>query len=80
LIPEGPIVGSTVPKSKPEGEQAQELRLRLDRFAWQAIGEESHRLGVPVEELARFSVLYYLADLDSGRIARRIPPPSRSRA
>jgi hypothetical protein len=47
--------------------------LRLDGFAWEAVEEESDRLGVSVEELARFSVLYYLADLDSGRIARRIP-------
>jgi hypothetical protein len=28
--------------------------------------------GVPVEELVSFAVMYYLADVDSGRIARRI--------
>jgi hypothetical protein len=50
-----------------------QLRLSLDSFAWDAITEESERLGVPVEEIANFSVLYYLADLDSGRISRRIP-------
>ncbi len=32
-------------------------------------------LGVSVEELASYAVLYYLADGDSGRIARRLPPP-----
>jgi len=49
------------------------LTLRLDRFAWKAIEEEADRVGVPVEDLIAFSTLYYLADLDSGRIARRIP-------
>jgi len=49
------------------------LTLRLDRFAWEAIEEEADRAGVPVEDLIAFSTLYYLADLDSGRIARRIP-------
>jgi hypothetical protein len=48
------------------------LTLRLDRFAWEAIEEEADRVGVPVEDLIAFSTLYYLADLDSGRIARRI--------
>jgi hypothetical protein len=44
----------------------------MDAFAWQAAEEESQRLGVSVEELVVFAVLYYLADLDSGRVARRI--------
>jgi hypothetical protein len=49
------------------------LTVRLDGFAWEALEQESARLGVPVEELITFSVLYYLADIDSGRIARQIP-------
>ncbi len=48
------------------------MTLRLDDFAWEAIEQESAELGVSVEELIVFSVLYYLADVDSGRIARRI--------
>jgi hypothetical protein len=48
------------------------LTLRLDTFAWEAIAEESSRLGVSVEDFVSFSVLYYLADIDSGRVARRI--------
>ena len=48
------------------------LTLRLDSFAWEAIEEEADRAGVAVEDLIAFSTLYYLADLDSGRIARRI--------
>ena len=51
------------------------MTLRLDEFAYRTIEEESVKMGVSVEELTIFAVLYYLADLDSGRIARRIPAP-----
>jgi hypothetical protein len=58
----------------PQNTSAQrDLTLRLDGFARETIDEEAARLGVPVEELVAFSVLYYLADVDSGRIARAIP-------
>jgi hypothetical protein len=57
--------------------QQRELTISLDKFAWSAITEEARRLGISTEELARFSVLYYLADLDSGRIARRLPSTVR---
>jgi hypothetical protein len=50
----------------------QPLALTLDAFAWEALLQESAALGVPVDELAVFAILYYLADLDSGRVARRI--------
>jgi len=48
------------------------VSLRLEGFAWESIEQESARLGVPVDELVSFAVLYYLADVDSGRISRRI--------
>ena len=48
------------------------LILRLESFAWDAIDEEAKRAGLTTEELVAFSVLYYLADVDSGRISRRI--------
>lgn len=51
----------------------QDIVLRLGELAGDALASESDRLGVPIEELVSFSVLYYLADLDSGRIARSIP-------
>jgi hypothetical protein len=51
----------------------QTLSLRFDGFAWEALEEQSAELGVSVEELATHAVLYYLADLDSGRIAREAP-------
>jgi hypothetical protein len=53
------------------GEQA--VTLHLDDFAWETIEEQSAELGVSVEELATHALLYYLADLDSGRIARQAP-------
>jgi hypothetical protein len=46
--------------------------LQLDGFSADAIDEEANRLGISVDELVSFSVLYYLADVDSGRIARQI--------
>ncbi len=52
---------------------AHRLTLDLDSFTWEALAEESAQLGVSIEELASFAVLYYLADRDSGRIARRLP-------
>lgn len=48
------------------------MELRLDDFAREAVEQESTRLGVSAEEVMTFAVLYYLADLDSGRIAREI--------
>jgi hypothetical protein len=48
------------------------LMLRLDDFAWEAIEEEAAREGLTTEELVAFSVLYYVADVDSGRISRQI--------
>lgn len=64
-------------RSGPEGERPPErsLTLALDEFSWEAMSSESVRFGISIEELAGFAVLYYLADCDSGRIARKIPPP-----
>jgi hypothetical protein len=62
--------------AKRPGEQPEaSLTLNLDEFAYRTIEQESVKLGVSVEEFAIFGVLYYLADIDSGRIARRIPAP-----
>jgi hypothetical protein len=63
------------------GHDPLELRLDLDEFAREALEQEAGLLGVTAQELAHFAVLYYLADCDSGRIARRpLPfvPPSES--
>jgi hypothetical protein len=64
---------SGLPDSDRRGAPMQRsLALRLDEFAWEAIQQESTRLGVSEEDLVAYAVLYYLADIDSGRIARRI--------
>jgi hypothetical protein len=55
-----------------DGRGEHNLKLRLDGFAWQAIAEESSSLEVSVEDFIAFAVLYYLADVDSGRVARQI--------
>jgi hypothetical protein len=66
------------PRAIVDGERAadaaaeRKLDLPMDEFAWEAVHAESTRLGVSVEEFVAFSILYYLADVDSGRVARRI--------
>jgi hypothetical protein len=56
------------------------ITLTLEGFAWETLDEEAARERITTDELITFAVLYYLADVDSGRIARRItrsPFPSR---
>jgi hypothetical protein len=48
------------------------LGLDLDAFGWEALEEEARRQGVTVERLVEHAALYYLADLDSGRVAKRV--------
>jgi hypothetical protein len=48
------------------------VTLELEGFAWEKIDEEAAREGLDVERLVEFALLYYLADVDSGRIARRV--------
>jgi len=53
-------------------DETRRLSVRLDSFVWQALELEGNRLGVSEEELAGFAIAYYLADVDSGRLARAI--------
>lgn len=69
-------MSSPRPVSLNSGARARRLTLKLDEFGSQALEDESVRLGVSEEELMRFALFYYLADVDSGRIARSIPPGS----
>jgi hypothetical protein len=48
------------------------VTLPLHGLAYQELARESERHGISPSELASFAILYYLADVDSGRIARRI--------
>jgi hypothetical protein len=72
-----PTMGRSHLDGRPGIHGERTLALGLDGFAWEALERESVELGVSIEELVAFSVLYYLADRDSQRIARRIPPSAR---
>jgi hypothetical protein len=48
-----------------------EIRIPIGEFAWEQITLEAKRQGVSPEALARTALVYYLADLDAGRIATR---------
>lgn len=77
-----PAAGSRPTEDLQETGGQRGLTAQVDGFAREAIDAEATRLGVPVGELITFSVLYYLADIDSGRIARQIamsPYPGASR-
>ncbi len=54
------------------GDKLKVVELHLDGFALEALEQEAGRIGVSPEEVMTFALLYYLADLDSGRIAREI--------
>jgi hypothetical protein len=77
------VVRSVCPDSSPQDSGksdrrvARKLTIGLEPFAWEALEQESAKQGVSIAELASFAVLYYLADGDSGRIARRLRPPSQ---
>jgi hypothetical protein len=49
------------------------LELELDAFTAEAVEQQAGDFEVTVEDLVGFAVLYYLADVDSGRIARAVP-------
>jgi hypothetical protein len=54
------------------GAETRSVILTLSGFAWEALERESTRMAVPVDELISFAAMYYIADADSGRVARRI--------
>jgi hypothetical protein len=56
-----------------DGRPSRELRVELDAFTHEVLEQEAAELEITVEEFVRFAALYYLADLDSGRIARHLP-------
>jgi hypothetical protein len=54
------------------GKRALRLRLDLDAGTWRELEAEATRQDVSVDALVRHAIFYLLADLDSGRAARRI--------
>jgi len=61
------------------------ISIELDDFGWDRLSDEAAHQGVTMEVLAAHAVLYYLADADSGRLARKVPraeppPPAKSKS
>ena len=52
------------------GESGPTLRVRLDEETWRAVNQEADRQGVSADALALHAVMYFLADIDSGRMGR----------
>jgi hypothetical protein len=66
--------GSNAPQ--PAIDASRSVELELDVFGREMLESQCAELGVSEGELVRFALLYYLADIDSGRIARSIPKAS----
>ena len=49
-----------------------EFRVELPKRDWDALADEADEQAVPLARLLEHAVLYYLADLASGRVAARI--------
>lgn len=68
-------VGWRVPRFACEtapGWRGLERRVELDDDTWAALDQEAARQGVMTELLAEHAVLYFLADVDNGCLARRM--------
>lgn len=52
--------------------RGQPVEFELDDETWEAVTREAGRQGVQPEILAEHAVLYFLADMDSGRLAGRL--------
>ena len=48
------------------------ITIELDEFGWRALSDEAGRQNVTVEELLVHAAMYYLSDLDTGRVAARV--------
>lgn len=61
-----------VPHLEADSQPSGRLRVELDDATWGALAEEADRQGVPTDFLALHALLYFLADIDSGRVAAMI--------
>jgi hypothetical protein len=61
-----------VPRLDGDSHRSRDLRIELDDATWAALSAEADRQGVPTDLLALHALLYYLADIDSGRVAAMI--------
>lgn len=49
-----------------------EAKFCIDGAVWDELSSEAARQEVPAEELLRHAVLFFMADRDAGRVARRM--------
>jgi hypothetical protein len=55
-----------------------DVTVTLTDFGWNALANEAERQGTSIEQLLAHAAMYYLADIDSGRLATRAPRFERS--
>ncbi len=53
-------------------QEMMEVALSLDEELWSAFQSEAAAQGVSSEQLAEHAALYFVAELDSGRLTKRI--------
>ena len=64
---------TVVPKFRRDGGGvAREIRLDVAPACWEHLETEAARQGVALERLLEHAALLHLADIDSGRVARRV--------
>jgi hypothetical protein len=51
---------------------ATEIEFCIDAAVWTELGAEAARQGIGREELLQHAALFFLADRDAGRVARRV--------
>jgi hypothetical protein len=61
-----------VPKFLQTSPEGDEVEVDLDDGTWAALAREARGQGVEPARLAEHAILYYLADLDSGRVVERL--------
>jgi hypothetical protein len=61
-----------VPDFALEEQPGHRLKVELDDQTWDALKDEAADQGVSVETLAVHAVMYFLADVDSGRVGAQL--------
>ena len=54
------------------GREEVALRMAIDDELWRSVGQEAEHQGVTPQELVTHAVLYVAAEVDAGRVTRRI--------
>lgn len=62
------------PEPDPQPKPQTSVNLTLSPFVAESVAKEAERQNITVGELISYAIVYYLSDLDSGRVAARRPP------